>query len=321
MNQRTIARILSDRMPAADFRMRPISTGRHNTSFWVEAAGGPYVLRIAPPGDTRLLFYERDMMRQEPQIHALVGARTDIPVPEIIFYDFTRKRLDRDYLLMRALPGKPLSQERALPGPQLDHAMRQTGAFLRQLHSLTALTCLGTHAYGYLGNHRPMEPQPTWPQAFRVMWNKLVDDVESCGCYSKDEAGAVRGLLDRFLRMFDHSVESCLLHMDVWSENILVDSRGKVTGLVDFDRALWGDVEIEFAVLDYCGITTPAFWKGYGAARETSPAARIRRMFYLLYELQKYMPIYVWRRPNSETRVQRFRQQAMGMLAQLGCKL
>lgn len=321
INTETLARILRDRMPAADFRLTPISTGRHNASFWVDGAGGPYVLRIAPPSDAGLLFYERDMMRQEPQIHALVRARTTIPAPEIVFHDFTRQRLDRDYLLMRAVPGRPFSHEKGLDGRQLAGVLRQTGAYLRQLHSLIATDCLGTRAYGYLGNHRPMQPQPAWPDAFRVMWDKLVDDVQACGCYSETEAGSVRNLLDRFLPLFDRPVEPCLLHMDVWSENILINAEGKVTGLVDFDRALWGDVEIEFAVLDYCGISEPAFWKGYGAARDTSQAARIRRLFYLLYELQKYMPIYVWRRPNSETRVHRFKQQAAGLLAQLGCKL
>lgn len=34
----------------------------------------------------------------------------------------------------------------------------------------------------------------------------------------------------------------------------MVDADGNVTGLVDFDGALWGDVEIEFAVLDWLSL-------------------------------------------------------------------
>lgn len=48
-----------------------------------------------------------------------------------------------------------------------------------------------------------------------------------------------------------------------------------------------GGPEIEFAVLDYRGISEPPFWRGYGLERDASPAAQTRRMFYLLYELQK----------------------------------
>lgn len=108
-----------------------------------------------------------------------------------------------------------------------------------------------------------------------------------------------------------------LLHMDVWGQNILVDAAGNVTGLVDFDRALWDDAEIEFAVLDYCGISEPAFWDGYGLARDTSPSAEIRRVFYLLYEVQKYMPIRVWRR-NDPRSAMRYKQHSLALATQLG---
>jgi len=94
------------------------------------------------------------------------------------------------------------------------------------------------------------------------------------------------------------------------------DRAGNVTGLVDFDRALWGDVEIEFAVLDYCGISEPAFWEGYGTVRDESPSARVRRQFYLLYELQKYMPIRVWRR-NDPAGAARYREECLRLAMSL----
>jgi hypothetical protein len=75
-------------------------------------------------------------------------------------------------------------------------------------------------------------------------------------------------------------------------------------------------VEIEFAVLDYCGISEPAFWQGYAAERDESPAALIRRQFYLLYELQKYMPIRVWRR-NDRPGAERYKWQSLNLAMQL----
>jgi fructosamine-3-kinase len=122
----------------------------------------------------------------------------------------------------------------------------------------------------------------------------------------------MRELFQAHRPAFDRAVEPRLLHMDIWAQNILVDAEGNVTGLVDFDRALWGDVEIEFAVLDYCGISEPAFWQGYGSTRDTSKAAMIRRQFYLLYEIQKYMPIRVWRR-NNPLGAQRYKRQSLQM--------
>ena len=298
-------------------RLVPIGSGKHNHAYWVEAADGRrWVLRVAPADETGLLFYERRMMRQEPELHALIRERTTIPVAEVVAADFGRARLDRDWLLLAALPGVPLS--RARPGPDATaRALAEVGAHLRQLHGLLAIDCLGTRAYGYLGAHRPMPPQPTWEAAFGVMWGKLLDDVVACGCYTTEQAEALRALFERHRPHFAREVEPRLLHMDVWAENILVDAGGHVTGLVDFDRALWGDPEIEFAVLDYCGISEPPFWRGYGAERDVSPGAQVRQRFYLLYELQKYMPIAVWRRQDP-TGARAYRARAWSLAQELG---
>ena len=300
----------------ASLHLAPVRTGKHNTSYWVESDQGRFVLRVAPPDDAGFLFYERQMMRQEPELHALIRSQTTVPVAEVVGFDFSRTRVDRDYLLMNVLPGTPISDFPGLTRAQFGRALRQVGEYLRQLHALTAAEHLGQDVYGYLGAHHPMEPQSTWAAAFRVMWNRLLDDVVACGCYAPGEAQSLRDLLDLHIEYFDRPGVSRLLHMDVWSQNILIDDVGDVTGLVDFDRALWGDVEIEFAVLDYCGISEPAFWEGYGARRDVSPAAMVRRQFYLLYEVQKYMPIRVWRR-NDPASAARYRQQSLALAAQL----
>jgi aminoglycoside phosphotransferase (APT) family kinase protein len=291
-------------------RLVPIATGKHNSSFWVAAEPRRWVLRIAPPDSTGLLFYERRMMRQEPLLHELIGLRTNIPVAQIIAADFSRAHLDRDYLLMAALSGVPLSDATFLSSEQQQQILYQVGTSLRQLHQLTAPDCLSLGKYGYIGSHHPMEPQSTWSGAFRVMWNLLLDDVVASGCYSLSDRQFMSDLLDQHITHFDYAEPARLLHMDVWAQNILVDAAGNMTGLVDFDRALWGDPEIEFAVLDYCGISKPAFWQGYGRERDQSTSAQIRQRFYLLYEIQKYMPIAIWRRQDPQ-RALSFKQKSL----------
>jgi aminoglycoside phosphotransferase (APT) family kinase protein len=301
--------------PAA-LRFSPVRTGKHNSSYWVDGDRDRFVLRIAPDDAAGFLFYEQLMMRQEPDLHALIRAETPLPVAEIVGHSFDRRLIGRDYVLMAALPGTPISDVPGMTQTKFDRALRQVGGYLRQLHDLTAPDCLGVDSFGYLGAHKPMEPQSTWAAAFHLMWNKLLDDVVACGCYTQDEARSMSDLLDRYMGHFDRPVVSRLLHMDVWSQNILINGDGDVTGLVDFDRALWGDVEIEFAVLDYCGISEPAYWEGYGAPRDTSAPAKIRRQFYLLYEIQKYMPIRVWRRQDPAG-AERYKQQSLGLAEQL----
>jgi len=303
-------------IPLTDLYFSPVTTGKHNRSFWVDSPSGRWVLRIAPHDDDGFLFYERLMMRQEPGLHQIIRERTDLPVAVVSGYDFSREKIDRDYLLMEALPGTPISEVANLSRPMFDRALRQVGERLRQLHDLTAPNCLGIAAFGYLGEHQPLPPQPDWATAFYAMWNRLLDDVEACGAYTPVEADSMRRLYDRHAVHFDRPVQARLLHMDVWSQNILIDEAGNLTGLVDFDRALWGDVEIEFAVLDYCGISEPAFWSGYGSERDTSAPAQVRRLFYLLYEVQKYMPIRIWRR-NDPAGAVRYKEHSFGLARQL----
>ena len=285
---RTLARLVGRHLGMApgDVRLRRIPTGKFNTSYLVDGGPVPLVVRIAPPDDrSQMLFYEHRMMRQEPGLHALLRERTVVPVPAILAHDFGHSDIERDYLLMERVPGTPLSHLLSLSPDALGDVLREVGRCLRQVHRITG------DRYGYVGDHRPMEPQADWFFAFRVMWHSLLDDIERCGGYSPAEAADMRGLLDRHMEVFDRPVSASLLHMDVWAENILADEHGLLTGLIDWDRALWGDPEMEFAVLDYCGISEPPFWEGYGAERDQSSEADIRRLLYLLYEVQKYIVI------------------------------
>jgi aminoglycoside phosphotransferase (APT) family kinase protein len=269
------------------------ATGRFNTTYFVAGGPEPVVLRIAPPDDpSRLLFYEYRMMRQEPTLHALLRAQTTVPVPAVLAWDPTRRRLDREYLILERLPGRPLSEPPSLAGGTREAVLRQVGRCLRQVHAITS------DRYGYTGEHQPMTPQRDWPSAFHIMWTRLLDDVERCGGYRPDESASLRRLLDRHLACFDRPVPAALLHMDIWAQNLLVDAAGRLTGVLDWDRALWGDPEIEFAVLDFCGISEPALWEGYGAAPEQSPEAAVRHRFYHLYEVQKYIFIRKTRGPK-----------------------
>jgi len=295
--------------------LRRCSTGKFNTTYFIEGAPGPQVLRVAPPDDPGdNLFYEYRMMRQEPGVHAVLRERTDAPVPEIMAYDFSHQRVPRDYLLMERMPGVPLSQHSGLGARDFNETLFAVGGVLKASHAIH------NERYGYVGEHRPMEPQADWTGAFVIMWNKLLDDIERAGGYHKSEADSMRRLLERHLAAFNRREPASLLHMDVWAQNILADNRGRLTGLLDWDRACWGDPEIEFAVLDYCGISEPAFWEGYGTRRETDAEAEIRRIFYLLYELQKY--IFIRRvRGKNPALADQYRHHSLELASGLGLTL
>ncbi len=298
---------LAPHLGGAELEFAAIPTGKFNTSYYVSGAPGKFVLRVAPPDDAGFIFYERGMMAHEPEIHQLLREETSVPVAEILAFDTSRKRLPRNFILMRRLPGNALS-EAPVSGVSPGKIYEQVGKALARVHGVRR------NRFGYLGAHKPMEPQNSWREAFEVMWNKLVDDIERCGGYTRDEGKLVRLSLFNNLDIFNYTGLARLLHMDIWAQNILVDDGGRLTGLVDFDRALWGDPEIEFAVLDYCGVSVPEFWTGYGRERPSGPAARARQLFYYLYEVQKYIVIERERRNNPD-RAEGYKRQAFTLLS------
>jgi fructosamine-3-kinase len=212
---------------------------------------------------------------------------------------------------MDRLPGKPITWTD-------ETVMAELGTRLREVHDRILAR---PNRFGYLGEHHPMESQSTWQEAFRDMWHRLLDDIRNCGGYDSEEDRYYRALLDRFIERFDHFHRTApLLHMDVWAENILTNGDGRLTGLIDWDRACWGDPEIEYAVLDYCGISTPGFWQGYSPnghdPRADDPDADIRQVFYLLYEVQKYIVIRIARNADPQG-AERYRHMARDLAAQL----
>ena len=73
--------------------------------------------------------------------------------------------------------------------------------------------------------------------------------------------------------------EPKLVHWDCWDGNIFVQS-GKVTGIIDWERSLWGDPLMEVGFRTYSDNTY--FQKGYGIRNLTENQQR-RALWYDMY--------------------------------------
>ncbi len=291
----------------------PFGAGKFSQTFLVATDRSEFVLRIAPPDDLLQLFYEYRMMRQEPAVHAFIEERTDVPIPKILAHDFSRERIDRDVLIMNRVPGSALSEvsHRLTPG-EVEAILTELGRCVAKLHAIHVAQ------HGYVGEHRPMEPQPSWPEAFAIMWRKLIDDCVACGVYTDDDRALAMKLFDEHRDVFDPATPASVCHMDLWIANILVHE-GRFSALFDFDRACYGDRENDLAVAEYCGLTRRPFWQGYveggGERLDGSHAQRVRRLFYLLYEHAKYIVISMSSRRNDPPRAHGYANDCRAAMA------
>lgn len=305
-----IQEILATKFKPGNWVVEPFGSGRFSNTFRIIQDNETYIMRIAPPDDMLQLFYEYRMMRQEPRIHKIIYEQTCIPVPQIIYHDFSRDMINRDYLIMPVIPGMPLSDS-GLNATGQQKALKQWGGYVQQLHEITD----PSNHFGYLGEHQCMEPQSTWTDAFYIMYQKELEDIKQTGIYEQATVDYALNLLHKNLHCFENDVKSHLCHGDLWTANLLVNENGEVTGLIDFDRACWGDIEWDLAIADYCGITQPAFWEGYGRKIDrTTGDAAIRKLFYTLYEHQKYIVISMSRRRNNPSGAKRYASQCLAIM-------
>jgi fructosamine-3-kinase len=264
----------------SESRVSPIGAGLYNDSYMIDSDKGKFVLRIAPPDSSPKLFYEIDMMKSEVDIHRRVRKHTDVPVPEIVFHDFTRDVIDRDYLIMEYLEGCSgwFDEE-------------ELGRYVRQIHTIQS------QRYGY--PERAAPTSTSWPDIFHTYVELIFKDCLSCGVIDRAEQKHFTSIYERYGdAVID--VSSSLLHLDLWTQNILTEN-GKISAILDFDRGLYGDPELEFAVLDTYGYSTPAFFEGYGQPRPVDSDAQIRQRLYIVYELIKYAFIRVARGKSMST--------------------
>jgi aminoglycoside phosphotransferase (APT) family kinase protein len=291
-------------------RARQTGKGVSSEVFHVENGESEYILRVGPPDDLLTIFYEYRMMRQEPHVHQRILAETQVPVPAILAHDFSRQRIDRDFLIMPLVEGETLGDASLSPARR-QQALREWGRHIRQIHGI-----IDTQGrYGYFGGHKCMEPQPTWREAFALMYRKLLGDAVSCGVYEEDTADSSMELLEENLSVFGNCDAPSLLHGDIWVSNLMVAPDGAVTAVIDFNRACWGDVEWDLAIAEYCGIAQQPFWEGYGRFIDThSGDAAIRRFFYLLYEHQKYIVISMSARRDNPDGARNYAAQSLSAM-------
>jgi aminoglycoside phosphotransferase (APT) family kinase protein len=236
---------------------RELTGGTFNTAYRLTTADGrECVLKVAPPPGTPLLTYERDLMRTEAMAFARM-AEHGLPVPEVLL-------AEDDLLLMTALRGLPWSAARQADGERLRGDL---GGLVRRLHGITG------DRFGY-----PQGPSgQTWSAAFLAMVDAVLADADCFGV-------AVPGLRPHFhtrAGLLDEVTTPVLIHFDLWEGNIFLHG-GRIEGLIDPERAFWGDPLAEFASTSLFADLDAAFLAGYGLVELTGPM-RERLLLYRAY--------------------------------------
>ena len=234
--------------------------------------GKETVLKIAPAESTAVMTCEKNVMRTEVETMRLVADKTDVPVPEVLFYDDTHAVCGSDYFFMSKLEGKSLSTashelsqaERAA----VDHTL---GRYNAEINGITG------QKFGYYG--QPEKQGDDWYAVF----SSIVRDALNDAAKMKIDIGvpyeAIKTLLTDCRSCFEDKFVPRLVHWDLWDGNVFV-KREKITGLIDFERCLWADPLMETGFRSWN--QHKDFLEGYGAG-EFTEKQKTRIVWYDLY--------------------------------------
>lgn len=256
---------------------RLLTGGLFNTTYFVDTAGcGPVVLRVGPVNRHLLMPFEHSLMEAEQRVYTLCRKK-EIPVSEVLAADTSKTILDRDFMIVRYIPGRPMSEVKL--NPQDDARIcREIGAAAAKMHSITN-SCFGRivdaeNGKGFL----------KWSDCLLHELKQWESVAGPAGLFSEEEREHMRQLLKKAAPFLDEIRQPRLVHTDLWTGNILVRSdsgRPEFAAIIDADRAIWGDPELDFSSIQWT-YQKANFWEGYGKMLGQDRSSLIRRSVYTL---------------------------------------
>jgi aminoglycoside phosphotransferase (APT) family kinase protein len=255
-----------------------LKDGFFNAAYAIMMTDGlRFVLKVAPPDAVRVLRYERDIMAAEVAAMRLVRQRTAAPVPEIFCHNTARRFVNSDFYLMAFVEGVPLNKlRRELSSTEASAVDREIGHYLRQINEITG------PAFGYFAHPQPFAC--SWRETFLAMVAGVLADGQAMDIALPLPYDVLIKRVAQAAPILDGVTEPRLVHWDLWDGNLFVNRTTKrITGIIDFERALWGDplMEAVFAFVPPAGLAALA--EGYGHSLLDTPAQHCRRTLYNIY--------------------------------------
>lgn len=231
------------------------------------------ILKIAPQPDSKIMSYEKNIMFSEVDSLRLVKKETDVPVPDIIYYDNSYEFCSFEYYFMSVIEGETLNVIKdSLSEEEKKAIQKEIGRYNRSINQI-----MGTR-FGYYG--QPGLQGKNWFEAFRNMIQLAYHDANVANIQVPINEEELLSLLDRDKSYFDDVTVPALVHWDIWDGNVFIKDK-KISGIIDFERCIWGDPLMEVGFRSY--ERNADFFEGYGVLSLTKEEDR-RARWYDVYQ-------------------------------------
>ncbi len=253
--------------------LEELKEGYFNIAYLVVLSDGrEMILKIAPSADALVMSYEKNMMFSEVDSMKMVQSTSDIPVAEILYYDNSHTLCESDYFFMSKLPGKSFSSvNNSLSNEIKSQINYLMGQYNYRLNEITGKN------FGYYGLSE--KQGDNWFYVFKDMILAILEDSKVFDIDFKIDIRKMLHYLEQDKAVFEEVDRPRFIHWDLWAGNIFIEDN-TITGLIDFERCLWGDALMEYGFRIH--EQNKDFLRGYGITNFTDNQKR-RIIWYDIY--------------------------------------
>ncbi len=268
--------------------------------------GRTVMLKVAPIEGFRVMNHEKNAMYAEISVLQKLKNYTSISVPEMYYYDSAKTVLNSGYFFMEYFDGETMEKLReTLPKEEQAAIDEELGRLNRTINSIK-----GTK-FGYYSQKRRWHEG--WYDAFHDMMEDILEDAKYYKADIQVDPEEIMAMFEGDRAVFDEVTEPRLVDWDLWDGNVFVKD-GHVQGIIDWERALWGDPLMEYGFRTHHH--NEAFYRGYGV-RPFSHSELLRIRWYDVYLCLTWLVEYTARDYNDEEYLRRTQKIYRDALAHL----
>lgn len=263
------------------FEYRLLDGGLFNTTYLVECEEAiKYVLRLGPVNRHLLLDFEDNLMNAECFVYGLCRQK-GIPCSEVVCCDTSKRIIDRDFMIVKyidsvSLCGADVTEEEKCK------IYQEVGRNAKLLHSIQ------NDHFGRVSEVLQGIKFDSWAEYILFEVRSILNKGRAIQLWDEAYQKHIEQFFYDHRMILDEVKRASLIHTDLWEGNVLIKD-GKCVALIDPDRAIFGDVEMEFASP---WMINDDFLSGYGEVDHSSSWRIKQKVYQVFFSL---IDAYVWK--------------------------
>ncbi len=225
-----IRKIILIKWPKAKIKfIKEFEEGYNNIAYDVRLSNGNYVIKLL-----KIKGYEKEVLKQK-HIRTMIRRKfKDFPIAKIIKSDFSRKIIERSYVITEKIEGNSLQ---SLYGEvqNKEELFGEIGELYGKMHSFK-LENYGEFDFSL----NIVKAYGSWYLAKCKVVEKLLKKIENHNLLSKKTLQMNKEFFDKNKFLLKKETPPCLCHGDIADSNIILKKSGKgynVEGIIDFEFA------------------------------------------------------------------------------------